>query len=67
LALLIYGGGADPGDVVFVFVFENIIMIVAFVPFYLIFYSWQNLYLQKNQPNKIVGRVYKGISGALEL
>jgi len=67
IALLIFTGDADPGDVVFVFVFENIIMIVAFIPFYLIFYSWHNLYLQKHQPEKNSGRVYKGISGALEL
>lgn len=67
VALLIYNGNADPGDVVFVFVFENIIMIAAFVPFYLIFYSWHNLYLQKNHPEKNSGRIYKGISGALEL
>lgn len=63
---MIYGGSADPGDVVFIYVFENIIMIVAFVPFYLIFSTWHHFYLQKNNPDIIIGKKYKGFSGAME-
>lgn len=65
-ALMIYGGNADPGDVVFIYVFENIIMIIAFIPFYLIFSTWHHFYLQKNNPDIIVGKKYKGFFGALE-
>lgn len=65
-ALMIYGGNADPGDVVFIYVFENIIMIIAFVPFYLVFSTWHHFYLQKNNPAIIIGKKYKGFMGAME-
>lgn len=66
-ALMIFTGGTDPGDVVFIFVFENILMIAAFVPFYIIFSTWHHFYLQKHNPAIIVGKKYQGIGGAMEL
>ena len=49
LVLLIWFGDTDPGDVVFLFVFENVIMMLAFAVFFIIFSPVTTLLREKHK------------------
>ncbi|MCE3297171.1 MAG: hypothetical protein K0R65_2885 [Crocinitomicaceae bacterium] len=40
---------ADPGEIIFLFVFENLVMALAFAVFFIIFSPWHNSYLKKHR------------------
>lgn len=57
--LLNVGKSADPGDILFVFVYESTIMIVAFTIYFLIFNTWD--FVKSNKNNSWVSSLFKGI------
>lgn len=38
----------DPGEIIFLFVFENLVMALAFALFFIVFNPWHNMYLKKH-------------------
>ncbi|MGV3630740.1 MAG: hypothetical protein ACO1O6_06025 [Bacteroidota bacterium] len=41
-------GQVDPGEIIFLFVFENLVIALAFAVFYVCFNPWHNFYLKKH-------------------
>jgi hypothetical protein len=55
--LMNVGKSADPGDIIFVFVYESTIMALVFALFFLIFNTYE--YIKKNQNNSILKNIFK--------
>ncbi|MES2588404.1 MAG: hypothetical protein V4622_05435 [Bacteroidota bacterium] len=48
-AFLMDKGQSDPGDVIFIFVYESFIMILGFTLFFVIFNTWHTFYVRRNK------------------
>lgn len=46
-AIFFSKGNSDPGNVIFLFVFENLIMLLSFAVFYPLFNTWHSFYVRK--------------------
>ena len=45
--LLLNKGGADPGDFIFLFVFENLVLFISFGVYFVMFNPWHSSYIRK--------------------
>ncbi len=57
--LMNLGKSADPGDIIFVFVYESTIMALVFALFFLIFNTYE--YIKKNKNSTILKSIFKGL------
>lgn len=58
-AILVNFGKADPGDVIFVFVYESTIMAMVFALFFIIFNTFE--YIKENKGISLLNRFFKGM------
>jgi uncharacterized membrane protein YecN with MAPEG domain len=57
-SLLLNFGKADPGDIIFVFVYESTIMVLVFALFFILFHTFESMKFDSNKHHNIIVRFF---------